>query len=81
MKVYIEKNNVQVELIRLRKNSDFIDFTNFEVGIGPILSRPMCSLLSATSRHYTVPRRRVRRTFRGMTILIRNVGPSANSVL
>ena len=26
MKVYIEKNNVQVELIRFRKNSDFIDF-------------------------------------------------------
>ena len=81
MKVYIEKNNVQVELIRLRKNSDFIDFTNFEVGIGPMLSQPMCSLLSATSRHYTVMRRRVRRTVRGMTISIRNVGPSANSVL
>ena len=53
--VYIEKNNVQVELIRFRKkNSDFIDFTNFEVGIGPILSRPMCSLLSATSHHCSV---------------------------
>ena len=33
MKVYIEKNNVQVELIRFRKNSDSIDFTNFEVGL------------------------------------------------
>ena len=31
MKVYIEKNKVglQGELIRFRKNSDFIDFTNF----------------------------------------------------
>ena len=52
MKVYIEKNIVLVELIRFRKNSDFIDFTNFEVGIEPILS--MFSLLSATSRHYSV---------------------------
>ena len=48
-----EKNNIQVELIRFRKNSDFIDFTNFEVGIGPILPRPMCSLLSVMS-HLTV---------------------------
>ena len=33
MKVCIEKNNIQVELIRFRKNSDFIDVVNFEVGI------------------------------------------------
>ena len=33
MKVYIEKNNIQVELIRFSKNSDFIDFKNFEVGL------------------------------------------------
>ena len=25
MKVYIKRNNIQVELIRFRKNSDFID--------------------------------------------------------
>ena len=29
MKLYIERNNVQVELIRLRKNNDFIDVGNF----------------------------------------------------
>ena len=33
MKVYIEKNNIQVELIRFRKNSAPIDFANFEVGL------------------------------------------------
>ncbi len=33
MKVYIERNNIHVELIRFRKNSDFIDVGNFEVGI------------------------------------------------
>ena len=33
MKVYIERNNIQVELIRFRKKRDFIDFGNFEVGI------------------------------------------------
>ena len=30
-KVYIARNNIQVELIRFRKNSDFIDIGNFEV--------------------------------------------------
>ena len=34
MKVYIERNNVQVDLIRFSKtNIDFIDVGNFEVGI------------------------------------------------
>ena len=33
MKVYIEKNNIQVALIRFRKNRDFIDVGNIEVGI------------------------------------------------
>ena len=33
MKVYIERNNIQVELIRFRKNSEFIAIANFEVGI------------------------------------------------
>ena len=33
MKVYIERNNIQVELIRFRKNSDFIAVGNVEVGI------------------------------------------------
>ena len=50
MKVYIKRNNIQVELIRFRKNSDFIAF---EVGI-IILSQPTCPLLSATSRHCSV---------------------------
>ena len=47
MKMYIEKNNVQVELIQFHKNSDFIDFTNCEVGIWPILSRAMCWLFGS----------------------------------
>ena len=43
MKVYMEGKNMQLELIYDSvKNSDFIEFTNFEVG--PILSGPMCSL-------------------------------------
>ena len=33
IKVFIERNNIQVELIRFRKNIDFIDVGNFEVGI------------------------------------------------
>ena len=33
MNVCIERNNIQVELIRFRKNSDFIAVGNFEVGI------------------------------------------------
>ena len=31
MKVYIERKNVHVELIRFRKNIDFINIENFEV--------------------------------------------------
>ena len=33
MKVYIERKNMQLELIRFRKKYDFIDVGNFEVGI------------------------------------------------
>ena len=32
MKVYLERNNIHVELIRFSKNIDFIDAGNFEVG-------------------------------------------------
>ena len=32
MKVYIERKNMQVQLIPFRKNIDFIDFGNLEVG-------------------------------------------------
>ena len=35
----------------------------------------------ATSHHYSVLRRLARRTFRGMTTSVRNVGPSADSSL
>ena len=49
-KEYIERNNVQVELIRFRKNSDFIGL--LKRWSGNILSRPTCSLLSVTSRHW-----------------------------
>ena len=51
------------------------------MGIGPILLSPMCSVLSAMSRHNLVLRRRARRTFRVMATSLRNVGPSANSDL
>ena len=61
MKVYIEMNIIQVEIIRLRKNSEFIAFGNFEVEI-IILSRPTCSLLSVPTVLF-----RGRRTFRHMT--------------
>ena len=33
MKVYIEMKNIQMELIRFGKNSDFVDVKNLEVGI------------------------------------------------
>ena len=33
LNVYIERNNIQVELKRFRNNSDFISVGNFEVGI------------------------------------------------
>ena len=33
MKMYIERNNTHVELIRFRKNSDFIAVGKFEVEI------------------------------------------------
>ena len=33
MKVYNDRNNKHVELIQFRKNSDFIDIGNIEVGI------------------------------------------------
>ena len=33
LKVYIERNTMQMELIRYLKNSDFIDIGNFEVGM------------------------------------------------
>ena len=32
MKVYIERNNMQVQLMPFRKNINFIDVGNFEVG-------------------------------------------------
>ena len=56
-KVYIARNNIHVELIRFRKNSDFIDIGNFEVGIRPssfatvVFTTKLGSLLSATNRH------------------------------
>ena len=53
-KVYIARNNIHVELIRFRKNSNFIVIGNFEVG--PIVSRLPCLLLCWW-----------RRTFRDMT--------------
>ena len=50
---------VYVELIRFRKNSDFIDIGNFEVGIRPYsfataVFMKLGSMLSGTSRHCSV---------------------------
>ena len=58
-KVYIARNNIHVELIRFRKNSDFIDIGNFEVGIRPysfatVVFTKLGSMLSGTSRHCSV---------------------------
>ena len=59
MKAYIERNNIQVELIRFRKNIDFIDGGNFEVGnfrdrrvyeIGLIAIRDVSPLFCAVAR-------------------------------
>ncbi len=48
-----------VELIRFRKNSDFIDIGNFEVGIMPdsfatAVFTKLVSMLSRMSRHWSV---------------------------
>ena len=59
-KVNIARNNIHVELIRFRKNSDFIDIGNFEVG--PIVSRLPCLLLCWW-----------RQTFRDMTTSVHYV--------
>ena len=73
-KVYIARNNIHMELIRFRKNSDFIDIGKFEVG--PIVSRLPCLLLCWW-----------RRTFRDMTTsvhyvqAVRTESRSANSAL
>ena len=48
MKVYIERKNMQVKLIPFRKNIDFIDFGNLEVGN---VFMKLHSLLSVTCRH------------------------------
>ena len=58
MKLYIERNNIQVELIRFRKkNRDFIDVRNFAVGIYTLATdvfTKLGSLLSVTSRYCSV---------------------------
>ena len=59
-KVYIARNNIHVELIRFRKNSDFIDIGKFEVG--PIVSWLPCLLLCWW-----------RRTFRDITTSVHYV--------
>ena len=67
MKVYIEKNNIQVELIRFVKNSDFIAIEYFEVGIyfpdrrAHCYPRPVATVLFRGRRVWT------RRTFRDIT--------------
>ena len=59
MKVYIEMNNIPVELIRLVQNIDFIDVRNLQVGnfrnrrvykIGLIAIRDVSQLFCAVGR-------------------------------
>ena len=62
-KVHIARNNKQVESIRFRKNYRL--YWHLKLWSGNILSRPTCSLLSVTRRHWSIARR-VRRTFRNI---------------
>ena len=72
MKVYIERNSIQVELIRFRKNSDFIiDFGNFEVGIYFGDRRSHCCTLRVVTDLFRG--HRARRTFRGMTTSVHTI--------
>ena len=53
--VYIERSNMQVELIRIRKNIEFIDAGNFEAGtFATDVFMKLDSLLSVMSRHCSV---------------------------
>ena len=57
IKVYMERNNMQVELRRFRRiDIDFIDVGNFEVGIffTTDMFTKLGSLLSVTCRHCSV---------------------------
>ena len=47
----MEGKNMQLEFDCV-KNSDFIDFTNFEVGLDTFVTDVL--IVSATSRHYSV---------------------------
>ena len=44
MSVYMEGKNTQLKFYDSVKNSDFIEFTNVEVGLLVLLSGLMCSL-------------------------------------
>ena len=79
MKVYIEKNNVQVELIGFRKKMATL-LTLQTLKWAYTLATDVL-IASAMSRHYSVLRRLAHRTFWGMTTSVRNGGPSANSAL
>ena len=67
MKVYIERNNMQVELIRFRKKLATLltlETLKWEYGFANAVFTILGSLLSGTNRHCSVLGRR---TFRDMT--------------
>ena len=78
MIVYMEGKNMQLELIRSVKNSDFIDFTNFEVG--PCF-RDRCAHCIRDESPLFCSQAPGAPDDSGMTTSVLNVGPSANSLL
>ena len=64
MKVYIERNNIQMELIRLPNNTEFIAVGNFEVGIYFCDRRAHCYPRRVATVQFRW--RGARRTFRHM---------------
>ena len=77
MKVYMEGKNMQLEF-NFVKNSDFIDFTNFEVGL---FFRDQCAHCIRDESPLFGSQAPGTPVASGMTTSVRNVGPSANSVL
>ena len=80
MKVYMEGKNMQLGINSIPlKNNDFIDFTNFEVGL---YFRDRCARILIRDESplfgYQAPGAP---DVSGMTTSVRNVGPRANSAL
>ena len=75
MKVYMEGKNMQLDSV---KNSDFIEFTNFEVGLCFRDRCAHCIRDEPPLFGYQAPGVP---DVSGMNTSARNVGPSANSAL